>query len=318
MHISLITPAPPSSRAGNRTTAVRWRDLLRALGHRVDVSTAYAGENADAMIALHAWRSADSIAAFAEKHADRPLIVAITGTDAYRFIETHRETTVRSLELAHRLVGLHDLIADALPETQRHKMRVIYQSAESVGQRSPYRRFFHVCVIGHLRDEKDPLRPALAARLLPPESRIQIHQYGKAHTSEWANAAESEMQTNPRYRWHGELPRYALRQVYRRTNLLVLPSRMEGGANVISEACVAGVPVIASKIPGSVGLLGENYPGFYRVSDEQDLARRLRSVEADADYHADLTGRCDALGQRFRPETEAAAWKTLLAELGIE
>jgi putative glycosyltransferase (TIGR04348 family) len=318
MHISLITPAPPSSRAGNRTTAVRWRDLLRALGHRVDVSTAYAGENADAMIALHAWRSADSIAAFADKYAGRPLIVAITGTDAYHFIDTHRETTARSLELAHRLVGLHDLIADALPTTQRHKMRVIYQSAEGVGQRSPYRRIFHVSVIGHLRDEKDPLRPALAARLLPPESRIQVHQYGKAHTSEWANAAEREMQTNPRYRWHGELPRFAIRKVYRRTNLLVLPSRMEGGANVISEACVAGIPVIASKIPGSVGLLGENYPGFYTVSDEQDLARQLRRVEADPDYHADLTRRCDALGQHFTPETESAAWKALLAELGIE
>jgi putative glycosyltransferase (TIGR04348 family) len=318
MHIALITPAPPSSRAGNRTTAVRWRDLLRALGHRVDVSTAYDGANADAMIALHAWRSAESIARFAAAHPHKPLIVAITGTDAYRFLQTHRETTLHSLQVAHRLVGLHDWIAEALPATQRHKVRVIHQSAEPVGSRTPYRRFFHVSVVGHLRDEKDPLRPAMAARLLPAGSRIQVHQYGKAHTPEWAAAAAAEMHSNHRYRWHGEIPRHALRQVYRRTNLLVLPSRMEGGANVISEAAVAGVPVIASKIPGSIGLLGENYSGYYPVTDQEALARQLERCESDPGFYAGLVAWCGSLRAGFTPAAEKAAWQALLGELGVD
>jgi putative glycosyltransferase (TIGR04348 family) len=315
MHIVMITPAPPSSRAGNRTTAVRWRDILKTLGHRVDVSTRYQGQNADLMVALHAWRSAESIADFERQHPDRPLVVAITGTDAYRFIHSHPEQTLRSIELADRLVGLHDLIAEALPTGQRHKMRVIYQSAEPVGRRDPYRRFLHVSVIGHLRDEKDPLRPALAARTLPSASRIQIHQYGKAHTPEWAALAAAELARNPRYHWHGEIPRHRLREVYRRTNLVVLPSVMEGGANVISEAVVAGVPVIASDIAGSVGLLGPDYPGYYPVSDTAALTDLLRRVEVEPDFVTELAAHGDRLRPRFSPRREREAWADLLAGL---
>lgn len=318
MHIIMITPAPPSSRAGNRTTAVRWRDILRALGHRVDVSTAYKGQNADMMIALHAWRSAGSIVAFSARFPEKPLILAITGTDAYRFIDSHPETTLHSIELADRLVGLHDCIADVLPAGQRGKMQVIYQSAEAVAPRDPYRRFFHVAVIGHLREEKDPLRPALAARQLPPDSRIQIHHYGKAHDAEWAERAAREMRVNPRYHWHGEVPRYRIREVYRRTHLVVLPSRMEGGANVISEAVVAGAPVIASAIPGSIGLLGESYPGYYPVCDEGALATLLQRVESDPVLYRGLVQRTVALQPRFSVEAETAAWGRLVDKLAVE
>jgi len=315
MHITLITPAAPSSRAGNRTTAVRWRDILKGLGHRVDVSTRYEGENADLMVALHAWRSADSIVAFDRRFPDRPLIVAITGTDAYRFIHTHPEATMRSIRLADRLIGLHDLIAETLPPEQRHKMRVIYQSAEPVGRREPYRRFLHVSVIGHLRDEKDPLRPAFAARELPAASRIQVHQYGKAHTPEWAALAEAEVERNPRYHWHGEIPRHRLRQVYRRTHVVVLPSVMEGGANVISEAIVAGVPIIASDIDGSVGLLGSDYPGYYPVGDAAALAESLQRLERDPAFVTELMSYGERLRPRFSPEHETEAWASLLASL---
>jgi putative glycosyltransferase (TIGR04348 family) len=293
---------------------VRWRDILCALGHRVDVSTAYAGQDADLMVALHAWRSAGAVEAFAARYPSRPLIVAITGTDAYRFIHSHPETTLRSIALADHLVGLHDLVVQALPPAERHKMHVIYQSADAVGARRPYRRYFHVAVIGHLRDEKDPQRPALAARLLPADSRIQVHHYGKAHDSDWADWAAREMVDNPRYRWHGEVPRYRIREVYRRANLVVLPSRMEGGANVISEAVVAGVPVVASDIPGSVGLLGSDYPGYYPVEDEAALAGMLRRVESDARLLAALTQDCVALRPKFSLARETRAWSDLLAQ----
>ena len=311
----MVTPAPPQSRAGNRTTAVRWRDILQGLGHDIEVTTRYDGQNADLMVALHAWRSADSVAAFTARFPDRPLILAITGTDAYRFLHSHPEQTLASIRLADRLVGLHDLIASTLPANQRAKMRVIYQSADPVGPRYPYRRFFHVAVIGHLREEKDPMRPALAARHLPNDSRVQIHHYGKAHSEEWANRAEREMRVNPRYHWHAEVPRYKIRQVYRRTNLVVLPSRMEGGANVISEAVVAGAPVIASDIPGSVGLLGRDYPGYYPVGDEAALGRLLERAESDQGFYAELVERCRARRPRFSREGETSAWAVLLDDV---
>ncbi|RRJ82842.1 selenoneine biosynthesis selenosugar synthase SenB [Aestuariirhabdus litorea] len=315
MRIILITPAPLRSRAGNRTTAARWAHLLRSLGHRVEVATRYEGQAAELMIALHAWRSADSVVAFRARYPDRPLVVAITGTDAYRFIHSDPEVTLRSLALADRLVGLHDRIAEALPADVRHKLQVIYQSAEPVSRRQPYTRYFHVAVMGHLREEKDPLRPALAARLLPASSHIQIHQYGKAHSPEWADQARAEMAINPRYHWHGECPHYQVRRVYQRTHLLLLPSRMEGGANVISEAVVAGVPVIASDIEGSKGLLGESYPGYYPVGDEKALSTLLLRVESDPTFYRSLQRAGQAIRGRFTQAGEARAWQRLLGQL---
>ena len=100
MRIILVTPAPPRSRAGNRATATRWANIFKSLGHQVEIATAYSGQNADMMIALHAWRSAQSIQQFSDAFPGRPLIVAITGTDAYRFIHSHPDTTLQSIHLA--------------------------------------------------------------------------------------------------------------------------------------------------------------------------------------------------------------------------
>lgn len=315
MRIILITPAPPRSRSGNRATAARWSQILRELGHHVDIDTAYNGQNPDMMIALHAWRSANAVQQFYDRFPDRPLIVAITGTDAYRFIRSHAETTLQSIRLADHLVGLHDLIRNTLPEDQRHKMNVIYQSAEPIANRNPYKRYFHVSVMGHLREEKDPMRPAIAVRKLPTTSHIHVHHYGKEHSTDWAHLALDEMKSNPRYTWHGEIPHFKIRRVYSRTNILVLPSRMEGGANVISEAVVAGVPVIASDIEGSIGLLGENYAGYYPVEDEKQLAELLLRAESDVDYYKNLEQSCIAKQASFTPEKEKKGWFDLLKKI---
>ena len=178
MNIGLITPAPPRSRAGNRATATRWARILRALGHRVTVLVNYNNEAFDLMVALHAWRSADAIAAFRERYPQRPLVVALTGTDLYRFLLSHPEPTLRSVTLADRLVTLHELAYRELPQTEQEKVRVIFQSAQSSSPpATPRVRRFEVCVAGHLRDEKDPLRAAYAVRHLPADSRLFVHHY---------------------------------------------------------------------------------------------------------------------------------------------
>ena len=313
MKISLITPAKKQSRAGNRTTAVRWARILQSLGHRVRVAVDYDGEDADLMVALHAWRSAGAIEAFRDKYPDAPLIVALTGTDIYRFQSSDPEITLRSMELADALVCLHDLVHQAIPERFAGKLQVIYQSAPPLSRpREPSRRFFDVCVIGHLREEKDPLRAAFAVRDLPASSRIRVIHLGKAHDSDWARQGEDEMKRNPRYIWRGEVPGWAVRKAFVKARLMVLSSIMEGGANVISEALVAGVPVIASDIPGSIGLLGDDYPGYYPVGDTAALSALLRRAEAEPGFLADLTKHCVARATLFSPEAECERWRTLI------
>ncbi|MBO32444.1 MAG: TIGR04348 family glycosyltransferase [Rhodospirillaceae bacterium] len=315
MKISLITPAKKQSRNGNRTTAVRWARILRALGHEVKIDVDYGGEQANMMIALHAWRSAESIVKFKNLCPTRPLILALTGTDINEFIHSHPKPTLHSMNAADELVCLHDGVAEIVAKKYRNKLHVIYQSATPLpGPRKPAIQNFDICVLGHLRDVKDPLRTALAVRNLPAESRIRVIHLGKAHNKIWANRAVTEMNRNPRYIWKGERPGWQVRRELAKTRLMVISSLAEGGANVVSEALVTGVPVIASNIHGNLGMLGPDYPGYYPVGDEDALRDLLRRAEQNPEFLADLTRRCKARAKLFKPAEERRRWRTLMAK----
>ena len=315
MEIFMACPAPPRSRKGNRVTAVRWAHFLKDLGHRLTIGQEYDGTAYDLLIALHARRSFAAADAFRRLYPERPLVVALTGTDLYRDIHTSRRAR-RSLELADRLVALQPRALDELPRRLRGKVRVIWQSAEPVPRPAPRSRAtFEVAVLGHLRHEKDPLRAALALRLLPESLPIRVTHAGEALSPGMAERARRAMERDPRYRWVGELPRWQARRLLARSHLLVLSSRMEGGANVISEALAEGVPVLASHIPGSVGMLGERYPGFFPVGDTAALAGLLRRAESDADFLARLADWCRGLAGLVDPSCERAEWESLLNEL---
>ena len=316
MKINLITPAKKHSKNGNRTSAVRWAGFLKDQGHSTQINTEYDGSPCDLMIALHAWRSADAINRYKEKHLHGPMIVALGGTDVNTFLKTEPEITLSSMEKADALICLHDQIGEALPAHLLQKLHVIYQSATPLkSPRKPAKRYFDVCVIGHLRDEKDPMRTAMAARLLPENSKLRVFHLGKAHNAVWAKTASQEQSINPRYQWRGEVTAGQVRREYAKTRLMVLTSNQEGGANVISEAIVAGVPILASDIPGNTGLLGKTYPGLFPLGDEQALADRLFEAETNPGYLAQLDKACKELRPRFVPEREAAAWRDVIKSL---
>ncbi len=310
----MACPAPPGSRKGNRVTAARWARLLGELGHRVTIGREYAGRPCDLMIALHARRSYEAIRAYRRVLPRGPLVVALTGTDLYRDIRTSKRAQ-RSLELADRLVVLQERGPDELAPRLRPKARVIYQSAVPLRRRPPRsRRFFEVCVLGHLRPEKDPFRAALALRLLPEDSRIRVVHAGQALSEGMARRARALMEREPRYRWLGEVPPGRARRLLARSRLLVLSSRMEGGANVLSEALAERVPALASRIPGSVGILGTDYPGYFPVGDTRALAELLQKAEGEPDFYAQLEVWCERLAPLVEPARERAAWAELLAE----
>ncbi len=315
MNIVLITPDGPTSRTGNKVAASRWAKILRGLGHRVRVAGDYDGRPADLMVAVHAWRSAAAIARFKADYPDRPLVLQLSGTDIYGYITSDPVPTLRSMELADRLVALNELAWKVVPRRLRPRLLVMYQSVARNAPRRPSKRHVVVSVIGHLRDVKDPLRAALAARLLPTESRVRVVQVGRAYTSAWGERARAEMAANPRYVWRDDVPAAAVRRLLAESHAMVISSLSEGGANVISEAVVAGVPILASKMDGNVGLLGADYPGYFSVGDTRGLARLLRRVEDDPDFVRKLESALRKRAPLFRPAREVAAWKRLLADL---
>ena len=317
MRIGIVTPAPPGSNYGNRVTAVRWAQILRKLGHQVSIAEKYDQQPFGLLIALHARRSSPSIIRWRRKNPDAPLVVALTGTDLYRDIQS-KVRAPESLKLADRIIVLQPRALKELTPVLRKKTRVIYQSVQAKAachnRRTP-RRAFGVCVIGHLRVVKDPFRTALASRLLPATSQIRIQQIGRAMTKQMSERARHEMNINPRYRWLGELPRGRTLRSLAGSDLCVIPSRIEGGANVLSEAVVAAVPVLASRIEGNVGILGTDYPGLFRAGDTLQLARLLNRAETDSKFLSQLRTRVKKLAPLFEPAREERAWADLIDEL---
>ncbi|HEY2871871.1 MAG TPA: selenoneine biosynthesis selenosugar synthase SenB [Reyranella sp.] len=316
MKIVLITPEGPTSRTGNKVAANRWARMLRGLGHRVRVDAAYDGEAADLMVAVHAWRSAKAIERFKTAHPDRPLVLQLSGTDIYGTLKSDPVPTLRAMELADRLVVLNDLAWKVVPRRLHKKLIVMHQSAAPLpSPRQPSPRAVVVSVIGHLRDVKDPLRAAEAARLLPADSRVRIEQVGRAYTPDWAKRARAEMADNPRYRWRDDVPAAGVRRLLARSHAMAITSLNEGGANVISEAVVAGVPILASRMDGNVGLLGWDYGGYFPVGDTRALARLMRRLEEDPLFVEVLGKALRARAPLFRPAREVAAWRALLAHV---
>lgn len=320
MRIGIVTPAPPGSKYGNRVTALRWAHLLKELGHHVQINQEYSGDSFDLLIALHAKHSYPSIVRFHEMHPQKPLIVALTGTDLYRDLNKEPQAQ-ESLELATRIIVLQPKALDDIRPELHPKVRVIYQSVSGKSIHSGRKttsgksKTFDVCVIGHLRPVKDPFRAAQAARLLPASSRIQILHIGSAMTPEMEEDVRTEMAENPRYQWLGELPQWRAHRLLASSDLCVLSSQMEGGANVLSEALVAHVPVLASKISGSIGILGEDYPGYFSVGNTRELAQLMIRAETDLPFMQQLLHWGERLASKFLPACEKEAWYALLTEL---
>ncbi|HZE72685.1 MAG TPA: selenoneine biosynthesis selenosugar synthase SenB [Pyrinomonadaceae bacterium] len=330
MRIAIVTPAPPDSRHGNRITALRWTRIFRRLGNTVSILQTYDGEPYDLLVALHARKSYPSIINFRDQNPAAPVVVALTGTDLYRDIRTNHRAQ-ESLDMATRIVVLQPKAIEELRPSWRKKTRVIYQSFEDkqapTGARGSSaktratkaearaNRNFDVCVIGHLRTVKDPFRTAMAARSLPDSSRIRVLQIGGAMTAAMANRARKESSANQRYRWLGEQPRSRALRILKQSSLCVLSSRMEGGANVLSEAIASSVPILASRIDGNVGILGADYPGYFDFGNTTQLARLLTRAETSPGYLAELKAWSEGLAVLADPAREEQAWSDLFSEL---
>ena len=315
MKIQLVTPAPAEVHTGNRTTADRWARLLGELGNEVAVQPDWNGEACDLLIALHARRSFPSVRRFREAHPRLPLIVALTGTDLYGDLEKDPEIR-RALELATRMVVLQDLAVAALPQGLQGKVRVIWQSAEPPRISPPREEHsFQVCVLAHLRAVKDPLRAAYAVRDLPASSRILVKHAGAILDPEFAGQVEAEQRSNPRYRWLGPLTHEEALDLLARSHLLALTSHLEGGANVVSEAIAVRTPIISSGIPGSVGILGKGYTGYFPVGDSAALREQLKRAESDEGFYRDLQHQVAERHSLVSAARERDTWQALLGEL---
>ena len=315
----LVTPYAADANNGNWRTAARWAGLLapayRVLVRTTDRALAECDSiDATAMIALHARRSRPAIVAWTRREPRRPLLVALTGTDLYRDVPAGDPSAVASLDDADVLVVLQDQAVADLPVRHRAKARVVYQSARTL---APFARKAagrtHLLMVAHLRDEKDPRTLLSAWRRLPRELPATLTLIGAALDPALGAEAAALAAADPRVQWLGPRPHAWTRQAIRRAHVLVVPSRMEGGANVVVEAATAGTAVIASRVSGNVGMLGDDHPGLFPPGDPEALAASIARACRDRAFLVRLEAAGARRAERFAPESERAALRDAVA-----
>ncbi|MBC5785994.1 TIGR04348 family glycosyltransferase [Ramlibacter sp. USB13] len=324
--VVIVSPALADANNGNWRTARRWQELL-AGERRVRITQAWPDADADGdgvMLALHARRSAGPIAAWAGAHPGRGLAVVLTGTDLYQDIAVDAAAQ-RSLQLAQRLVVLQECAPGALPPEHRPKARVIYQSTPAHALLPKPADRLQAVMVGHLRAAKAPEVLWAAARALAGREDIRIAHIGDGSAEpDLAQQARDTAAACTGYRWLGPLPHEETLQRIRAAHVLVHTSAMEGGAHVVLEAVRCGTPVLASRVPGNVGMLGGDYAGYFPAGDGAALAQRLLASRAGqaADNPADgllarLAAQCALRAPLFDAGAERAALLSLLHELEV-
>ena len=319
--IVIISPALAAANNGNWQTAKRWQAMLSA-HYRVEIMQAWNGEPFDAMLALHARRSADSIARWSAAHPDKPVVAALTGTDLYRDIAVDAQAQ-RSLQLATCLIVLQELGPRSLPPQYQSKCSVVFQSTprrpsvQKLTQESAQE--LRVLMVGHLRAEKSPQTYFAAARALAHRPDIVLEHIGAPLDTALGEEAHQLAAEVPNYRYLGEQSHEQTLGHIARAHVLVHPSQMEGGAHVVMEAVMCGTPVLASRIDGNVGMLGSDYAGYFDCGDAQQLAKALVACRDGQNLAssmlAELARQCSFRETLFEPATEQASLLHIFAEI---
>ena len=313
--VLIVTPYAAAANNGNWRTAARWSRLLRPDYRTIVQTTGDPLPDADAAIVLHARRSHAALAQWCARRPRRPAILVMTGTDLYRDVPARDADALASLRLADRIVVLQARGIAALPTKVRGKARVIFQSAPTMVPAAKGDRRLRALLVGQLRPEKDAATFLRAAARLTARRDIALEIVGGMREDMSRDEIDRLLAAAPNVGLRGALAHAATRQRIRRAHVLVVPSRMEGGANVIAEALTAGTPVIASDCDGNVGMLGERYAGYFPVGDDRALAALLERCRDDAAFLARLARSCQARAPRFSPERERGALLRALREL---
>jgi putative glycosyltransferase (TIGR04348 family) len=307
----MTVPPSAGARSGNWRSAARWTRMLRSLGHRVRAESDWKGGDDEVLIALHARKSYASIARFRAERPDRPIVLVLTGTDVYRDIRSDPQAQA-ALDMAARIVVLPEEALAELSPALRRRAQVLHQSCDTLLRPAPPAKRFRIAVVAHLREEKDPFCAARALVHLPDLRALELLQIGEALDSAMAIQCAHWTRQDPRYRWLGSVPHHLALRWMSRSHALVVSSVMEGGANVISEAVRIGVPVLASRIPGNIGMLGAAYRGYYPVADDRALARLIERSATQPRFYDALRSAVERRRGDFTPAGERAAWREVL------
>ncbi len=311
--VLIVCPATAADDDHPLHIATRWARMLH--GHcRTAVVPRWSGEPADRLFALDARRSAASVDAWSRAQPARPVLLALTGTDLYRDI-LFDAATQRALQQSSRLLVMQEQAPQQLSAAMRAKCSVVHASARPLRALPPPRARLRAVQAGTLCEQRDPMSFMRAARRLAARGDIGFLQVGAAAEGALAAAARRTADECAGSQWLGGLPRGGTRQHSRHGQLLVAASRIEGGASPIVDAAQSGTAVLASHVPGNVGLLGTAYDGNFAPGDDEGLAPLLEQARDNGAFLARLRAQTAARAAQFGPADEQRALISLVLSM---
>lgn len=313
MKVCVASPYPLSDLKGNSVTTARIVRVLDEGGIEARGSHGYDGEPTDILITLHAIKGAPALFDFKKRKPKGKVVILLTGTDIYQGLPKGSKMGEDALREADRIVVRQEAAILRLPEQVRAKTVVIRPSLDPIAVKpSPSQSRFIISVVGHLRPVKRPFLTIETLAQHPEWSDVEVWQIGQALDEEMRKTAEFWAEEDGRYRWFGGVPRMESLALCCKSSLTINSSILEGGANAVLEAMTMGVPVLASRIEGNVGLLGNDYPGYF------EEGRMAKALQAIMDQRVDLDEWNRLLADRLRlfsRERESNSWLELLTEL---
>ena len=313
MKVCVASPYPLTELKGNTVTTERIVELLCAGGIEARGSHLFDGEAAEILIALHAVKGAPAIFDYRKKFPEGRVILLITGTDLYESLPAGSEVGHRALREADRIVVVQEAAIARLPEEVRGRAVVIPASLDAIEiEAEPVSPPFAISVVGHPRPVKRPFLTIEAVAKHPAWAEVEVWQIGEALDEGSFREGQEWVKRDSRYRWFGGMVREEALRRCAQSSLTINSSILEGGANAVLEAMTMGVPVLASRIEGNVGMLGEDYPGYFEEGELGDVLEAIVEGRVDMQAWVELAR---ARLPLFSRETESSSWLELLADL---
>lgn len=333
--ILIVSPFGPETASGNWRTADRYQQLLMRTGVSASIVV---GEPSAAELSLatgglllHARRSHAAGLSFAQ--AGKPYAVVLTGTDLYADLQGKTsplwcQQAMQTILASKAVVGLQSDACECLRGLLPHAPRCVvipqtttFEFSARARSKDPSMPLsaLHVLVVGHVRPEKDPLTAYRAVTMLARSQSVPVHLThlgGVLDAKLDAQLVECARKENGLVHREGQVSHERVRQVMLEADLLVAPSRLEGGALVLAEAAALGLPILASHIPGHTGILGDQHPGWFEAGNADALAARLASWLYDSEDRQRLQAASDAVRDRLtNNQAEASALLALVEGL---
>ena len=105
-----------------------------------------------------------------------------------------------------------------------------------------------------------------------------------------------------------------IKDMYAKTDILLIPSKEESWGRVAVEAMSSGIPVIANPTPGLVESCGEAGI-FCKRNDIDSWVREIRRLKTDSEYYKTKSDLCLMRAKELDPEPQLKAMADWLSQL---